>query len=60
MVLPIVADMTERSPMIAVVGCGNSTRQDDGVGQRVIQILRSKGFDATAVRLLDAGTDGRP
>lgn len=44
--------------MIVVVGCGNANRRDDGVGPRVIGMLRARGADARGVRLLDAGTDG--
>ncbi len=44
--------------MIAVVGCGNLNRSDDGAGPRVVDALRSRGFEPGAVRLLDAGTDG--
>lgn len=44
-------------PKIAVIGCGNPTRSDDGAGPAVVRALasRSTGHD---VRLLDAGTDG--
>ena len=45
-------------PVIAVVGCGNPNRQDDGVGQAVIETLRRKRIEGTGIRLLDAGTDG--
>ena len=44
--------------MIAVIGCGNSNRSDDGVGPEVIRILREKGPAIPGVKLLDAGTDG--
>lgn len=44
--------------MIAVIGCGNPTRQDDGVGPQVIQTLKGRGLDGAKVMLLDAGTDG--
>jgi len=50
--------MTAADPVIAVVGCGNPTRQDDGVGQHVIHTLKSRKLGATNVKLLDAGTDG--
>ncbi len=44
---------------IAVIGCGNLARGDDGVGPRVVRALsqRALGGDPR-VRLLDAGTDG--
>jgi hydrogenase maturation protease len=57
-VLPVVAHMIAPDPIIAVVGCGNPNRQDDGVGHQVIQSLKGKQFDRVSVRLLDAGTDG--
>ncbi len=46
--------------MLAVVGCGNPNRQDDGFGNAVI--ARLKALDAQShwpdVRLVDAGADG--
>jgi hydrogenase maturation protease len=47
----------EQSQTIAVIGCGNPTRRDDGVGSEVIRALRS-GVPEQRVQLLDAGTDG--
>jgi hydrogenase maturation protease len=44
--------------MIAVIGCGNSNRSDDGVGPRVISALRNRVLEQPGVRLIDAGTDG--
>jgi hydrogenase maturation protease len=46
--------------MIAVVGCGNANRRDDGAGPEVIRILRSRDLEArtAGLRLIDAGTDG--
>lgn len=44
--------------MIAVIGCGNITRGDDGVGPRVLHGLAARGIDTRRVKLLDAGTDG--
>jgi hydrogenase maturation protease len=46
--------------MIAIIGCGNPNRGDDGVGPEVLRLLRSRGAggEGDAVRLLDAGTDG--
>jgi hydrogenase maturation protease len=48
------------SPLVAVVGCGNPNRSDDGAGVRVVHHLKSRGLEATFrhVRVLDAGTDG--
>ena len=42
---------------LAVIGCGNPTRGDDGVGPAVIARLRAVALPDT-VRLHDAGTDG--
>ncbi|RWE29556.1 hydrogenase maturation protease [Mesorhizobium sp.] len=44
--------------MIAVVGCGNLNRHDDGAGPEVIRVLRAAGLEGPDVKLLDAGTDG--
>lgn len=44
--------------MIAVIGCGNANRCDDGVGPAVIALLRERQAGAPGARLLDAGTDG--
>ncbi|MGD0719984.1 MAG: hydrogenase maturation protease [Roseiarcus sp.] len=46
--------------MIAVIGCGNSNRCDDGVGPEVVRALRKRDFGAGIgrLRLIDAGTDG--
>lgn len=43
--------------MIAVVGCGNANRSDDGAGPYVIALLRQRGLSED-VALYDAGTDG--
>jgi hydrogenase maturation protease len=42
--------------MIAVIGCGNPTRGDDGVGGEVLRLIASRGVGDA--KLLDAGTDG--
>jgi hydrogenase maturation protease len=51
--------------MIAVVGCGNTNRCDDGVGPNVVRMLRARTTDeqdpalrSPELRLIDAGTDG--
>ena len=46
--------------MIAVIGCGNPNRCDDGAGPEVMRALKAGalGDKDPAVRLLDAGTDG--
>lgn len=46
--------------MIAVIGCGNPNRGDDGAGPEVVRALKggTLGENAGDVRLLDAGTDG--
>jgi hydrogenase maturation protease len=47
------------STRIAVIGCGNSIRSDDGVGPEVVRTLSAGGLGTDPrVRLLDAGTDG--
>jgi len=43
---------------VAIVGCGNPTRGDDGVGPHVVHALAARGLARDGVRLLDAGTDG--
>lgn len=45
---------------VAVIGCGNPTRGDDGVGSAVIRRLAAGalGRMGPTVRLYDAGTDG--
>lgn len=43
--------------MIAVIGCGNLNRSDDGVGAEILRALAQRGRTRDA-RLLDAGTDG--
>lgn len=55
MVLSAVADLTK--PDIVVLGCGNPNRSDDGVGPRVISLLRTAAL-RPEVRLFDVGTDG--
>jgi len=40
---------------LAVIGCGNLARSDDGVGPHVVRALAGREL---GVRLLDAGTDG--
>ena len=42
---------------VAVIGCGNTNRRDDGVGPYVIGLLKDRGLDS-GVGLFDAGTDG--
>jgi hydrogenase maturation protease len=44
--------------MIAVIGCGNLNRSDDGAGPELIGALRSRGLEDYGARLFDAGTDG--
>lgn len=45
------------TPAVAVIGCGNPNRGDDGVGPAVIARLMRLGLPAD-VGLFDAGTDG--
>jgi hydrogenase maturation protease len=42
--------------VIAVIGCGNPTRSDDGVAAEVLRLLAPRAPADT--KLLDAGTDG--
>ncbi|MFA5122019.1 hydrogenase maturation protease [Zavarzinia sp.] len=55
MVLPAVADLMAA---VAVIGCGNTNRRDDGAGPAVIACLRAAGGNGAEVGLYDAGTDG--
>ena len=43
--------------LTAVIGCGNPSRSDDGVGPFVISLLR-RSVLSSDVALFDAGTDG--
>lgn len=53
-----VADMSETPPpRVAVVGCGNTNRTDDGVGPHVIALLGERSLPPD-VALHDGGTDG--
>jgi len=42
--------------LIAVIGCGNPNRSDDGLGGQVVRRLAPRA--GPQVKLLDAGTDG--
>lgn len=42
--------------LIAVIGCGNPTRRDDGFGGAVVRRLAARA--GPQVKVLDAGTDG--
>lgn len=48
---------SQSGPDIVVLGCGNPNRSDDGVGPRVIALLR-EAVPPHGVRLFDVGTDG--
>lgn len=53
--------MSEVEPVkIAVIGCGNANRNDDGAGLEVVRQLKAHAAlaDDDRVQLLDAGTDG--
>jgi hydrogenase maturation protease len=54
------AEATPAEGTIAVIGCGNANRSDDGVGGAVLRLLAARNLDSapSLVRLLDAGTDG--
>jgi len=46
-------------PKIAVIGCGNPSRTDDGAGVEVVRRLRAGGLASEPdVELFDAGNDG--
>lgn len=52
MVLSTMADMK-----LAIIGCGNTNRTDDGVGPFVISSLQSRNLP-NYTQLFDGGTDG--
>lgn len=56
MVVPALADMMAQK-ILAIIGCGNPNRSDDGVGPDVVARLRARPLP-DIVRLYDAGTDG--
>jgi hydrogenase maturation protease len=59
MVLPALAHLAGMHPRVAIIGCGNPNRRDDGAGPEVLRLLRAALPEDTAgIRLLDAGTDG--
>lgn len=49
--------MADLNVAIAVIGCGNTNRRDDGVGPHIIGLLKDRAFEDD-VALFDAGTDG--
>lgn len=51
------ASETPPPPRLVIIGCGNPTRSDDGVGVAVIGLLRTQTL-APGVMLIDAGTAG--
>ena len=54
MVLPVMENV-----MLAVIGCGNPNRSDDGFGSVVIARLNALAAQLLArIKLLDAGLDG--
>jgi len=62
-VVPAVAHLSTALPeprRLCVIGCGNSTRCDDGVGVYVAQVLQSflKGNPCPHAQVFDAGTGG--
>ena len=55
---PASSGASEGSPArLAIVGCGNAARCDDGVGVAVVLRLKAIGLPA-GVQLIDAGTAG--
>lgn len=56
---PADCDIFDVSAMIAVIGCGNPNRCDDGAGCQVVHTLATLDLvKDPSLRLLDAGTDG--
>jgi hydrogenase maturation protease len=55
MVVSSVADLD--APTVAIIGCGNTNRGDDGAGPAVVARLEAQNLHPD-VALLDAGTDG--
>ncbi len=53
--MPLMANIAV--PDIAIIGCGNANRSDDGVGPHVIALLRENGLPDNT-RVFDGGTDG--
>ncbi|SMF30699.1 hydrogenase maturation protease [Tistlia consotensis] len=45
------------APALAIIGCGNPNRRDDGAGPQVVSLLKRRSLPA-GVALFDAGTDG--
>ncbi len=66
MVVPPVADVaaplaeTSAPPRCLIIGCGNPTRADDGVGPWVVRELLARQGERLPprVRIVDAGTSG--
>ena len=52
------SDVSDASvPRLAIIGCGNPARSDDGAGIEVIRLLARQACSGD-VRLIDAGTSG--
>jgi hydrogenase maturation protease len=55
---PASSGASDRPPL-AIIGCGNAARCDDGAGVALIRALRARqAADDEAVQLIDAGTAG--
>ncbi len=55
---PASSGASETTPLrLAIIGCGNPTRSDDGVGVEVVQRLLA-GTVPAGVAVIDAGTAG--
>lgn len=55
---PASSGASDAAPLrLAIVGCGNAARCDDGAGVEVVRRLSAKEH-STAVQLIDAGTAG--
>jgi hydrogenase maturation protease len=60
MVVQAVADLMTHDAdgdYLAIIGCGNPNRSDDGVGPAVLALLRSRALP-DCIKLYDTGTDG--
>lgn len=51
-----MADLSD-APEVAIIGCGNPNRSDDGVGPHIVRLLRTRDLP-NGIALFDAGTDG--
>ncbi len=60
MVVQAMADLMTRDAeghCLAIIGCGNPNRSNDGVRPAVLALLRSRALP-DSIKLYDTGTDG--